>query len=202
MNYQELQIVILAAGNSSRMGTSKQLLQVGNETLLEKTVRCASLSKIPNVTVVLGSNSELHSQKIKKTGVQIMINPDWALGLGNTLKFSLKSLLRSNINVQGVLFMVCDQPLITTEHINRMVDRYVNDEPVAIASQYKEAYGVPVLFDRIAFSTLLSIGDKSGGKSVLQRFEKELLLVPFKGGEIDLDTPAEYEQFLNQYKRQ
>lgn len=182
------------------MGTSKQLLDVGGETLLEKTVACAARSKIPNVTVVLGANSDKHRQKIREQQVQILVNPDWTLGVGNTLKFSLKNLLQNNINMQGVLFMVCDQPFITTEHINRITDQYVRDEPLVIASQYKETYGVPSLFDRITFSSLLSIEDRTGAKTVLEKYEKELRLVPFKGGEIDLDTPEEYEQFMNQYK--
>ena len=201
MEYKNLEIVILAAGNSSRMRTSKQLLDIGGVTLLEKTVACAANSKIPNVTVVLGSNSQMHIKNIKGKQVQILTNPDWALGIGNTLKFSMKKLLQNNINTQGVLFMVCDQPRISTVHINNLIELFLKEKPVAVASRYKETYGVPALFDRIAFSSLLSINDSSGAKAVLQKLKTNLKFVPFDGGEIDLDTPEEYERFMSQNKK-
>ena len=201
MDYNDLDIVILAAGNSSRMGTSKQLLDVGGQTLLQKTVNAALESKIQNVSVVLGSNSQIHSKTINGMPVKILVNPDWALGMGNTLKFSLKKLLESNINLQGVLYMVCDQPRITTQHINNVIDLFLKQKPVAVGSHYKGTYGVPALFDRITFSSLLAINDRAGAKTVLQKLEADLKLVPFDGGEIDLDTREEYEQFMNQLKR-
>jgi molybdenum cofactor cytidylyltransferase len=200
MDFNNLDIVILAAGSSSRMGTSKQLLQVGGETLLERVVTCSLNSKISNVTVVLGSNSEIHSRVLKNKRVQVLVNPDWALGVGNTIKFSLKKLLENNINVQGVMFMVCDQPHISTVHLNNIIDRFIEESPVAVASQYKGTYGVPAIFDRIAFSNLLSISDQAGAKTVLQNWEGDLRLVSFNGGEIDLDTPEEYKQYLEQTK--
>jgi molybdenum cofactor cytidylyltransferase len=200
MDFNNLDIVILAAGSSSRMGTSKQLLHVGGETLLEKAVTCSLNSKISNVTVVLGSNSEIHSRVLKNKRVQVLVNPDWALGIGNTIKFSLKKLLENNINVQGVMFMVCDQPHISTVHLNNIIDQFIEESPVAVASQYKGTYGVPAIFDRIAFSNLLSISDQAGAKTVLQNLEGDLRLVSFNGGEIDLDTPEEYKQYLEQTK--
>jgi molybdenum cofactor cytidylyltransferase len=132
--------------------------------------------------------------------VQVLVNPDWALGVGNTIKFSLKKLLENNINVQGVMFMVCDQPHISTVHLNNIIDRFIEESPVAVASQYKGTYGVPAIFDRIAFSNLLSISDQAGAKTVLQNWEGDLRLVSFNGGEIDLDTPEEYKQYLEQTK--
>lgn len=198
MEYADLNIVILAAGNSSRMGQSKQLLDVGGQTLLEKTVSAAVESKIPNVTVVLGANAEIHRRLLKNYPVQILVNNDWALGMGSTLKFALKKILEDNINVQGVLFMVCDQPNITVQHINKVCDLFLSEKPIAVASQYKMTFGVPALFDRITFSSLLSINDHAGAKEVLEKVKNDLRLIPFEGGEIDLDTLEDYQNFINQ----
>ena len=199
-DYDDLTIAILAAGDSRRMGSPKQLLDVGGETLLERAVKCAVESVVHNVTVVLGASAEQYTPLMSKTPAQILINPDWAFGMGNTLKFSLRKLIEENINIQGVLFMVCDQPLITSAHVNAMVRTYQEKNPVAVASGYKNTFGVPALFDRIAFSGLLSIDDKSGAREVLKKLESDLEIIPVEGGEIDLDTPEDYQKFMNMKK--
>ena len=196
-SYSDLGVVILAAGNSSRMGTSKQLLEVNGKTLLEHTVSCALHSSIANVTVVLGSNSEMHERVLKGKLLHTIVNPNWSLGIGSTIKFAIKELIARNTNLQALVFLVCDQPRINTTHINKMASFYFLKRPIAIASQYKNTYGVPALFDRAVFASVLSIHDNTGAKEVLSHVEKDLLLIPFEGGEIDLDTPEEYQSFIN-----
>jgi molybdenum cofactor cytidylyltransferase len=198
--YNDLAIIILAAGNSSRMGTSKQLLEVDGQTLLNRTISCAMASNITNITVVLGANAEVYTKALKNKAVHVEINPDWNLGMGNTIKFAVKKLLNRFINVQGLLLLVCDQPLLSAAHINTMVDLFLKNTPPGVASRYKNTFGVPALFDRIAFADLLSIRDDSGAREVLNKLDSGLQLVSFEGGEIDLDTPDEYRQFINKAK--
>ena len=201
MEGRNLALVILAAGSSSRMGTSKQLLPVGEgQTLLEKTVSCALDSSGAEVVVVLGCDAETHHLLLKDKPVRVLINSDWALGMGNTLKFALKNILERNPLIQAALFMVCDQPLISSGHLKAMIDLYVHENPVAVASTYNNQVGVPAFFDKVIFPELLSIEDHSGAREVLRRLKSNLKLIPFEAGAVDLDTPEDYKIFLQNYK--
>ncbi len=195
--YNDQAIVLLAAGNSSRMGTSKQMLNMNGKTLLEHTVSCAVASHISNILVVLGANVTEHKAVLTGSPVSVLVNPDWAKGMGCSLKAGLKKIIDQYNNVQAVMVIVCDQPLLTSNHIDALAEVYQKRRPLAIASQYNGTYGVPAIFDRSIFSHVLMISDHSGAREVLQKMERELVMVPFDGGEIDLDTPQDYRDYMN-----
>jgi molybdenum cofactor cytidylyltransferase len=98
--------------------------------------------------------------------------------------------------LEGVMIMVCDQPKITVTHINEMGRIHIIKRPLAVASEYNGTIGVPVLFDRSVFSNLLKLDNQSGAKAVLQKLKSEIITLPLVGGEIDLDTPEDYQNFM------
>ena len=190
-------IVILAAGNSSRMGTSKQLLEVNGRTLLLHTVNSAIASQIPNIVVVLGANAEAHHVILKEKSATVIVNNDWIKGMGSSLKLGVKKAIEQYTDVQAIMVMVCDQPLISSIHINNLVKAYQQHGAIAVASHYNDTFGVPALFDRSVFSSLMKIGDEMGARQILKKLEQDLIPVPFIGGEIDLDTPEDYQKFID-----
>jgi len=196
--YNDQVIILLAAGNSSRMGTSKQMLSVNGHTLLEHSVNCAVGSQIPNVIVVFGSHAHDHQAALKGRPITMEINQEWASGIGSSLKAGLKKAIQSYPNVQAIMVLVCDQPLLSSVHINRMASAYFQSRPLAVASQYNNGVvGVPALFDRSIFSSLMQLDDKLGAREILNKLNQELTLIPFVGGEIDLDTPEDYHRYIN-----
>src|SRR5438552_17173348 len=82
--------IILAAGSSSRLGQSKQLLKIGNETLLRKTAKTVIDAEVDKVVVVLGSNQQVHEKEIINLPVQSIYNPDWHKGMGSSLKVGVR----------------------------------------------------------------------------------------------------------------
>ena len=194
--YNELAIILLAAGNSSRMGTPKQMLNIGPGSLLEHSVTCAIASNVPNILVVLGAHAVEHKQMLKGFSVNLVVNPEWARGIGRSLKLGLSKAIEHYPGIQAVMVLVCDQPLLSGSQIKMLSDAYVQSHPYAVASQYNGVYGVPAVFDRSLFSELLSIDDGSGAREILKKWEGKLLLIPFEGGEIDLDTPEDYKKFI------
>jgi molybdenum cofactor cytidylyltransferase len=189
-------IVLLAAGNSSRMGTPKQSLDIGGQTLLQHAISCAMASQLANVVVVLGAHLQETQSIVHGLPIITVVNPDWQRGMGRSLKLGVNKAIERNPLLEGIMIMVCDQPRISVRHINEMGRIHIIKRPLAVASEYNGTMGVPVLFDRSVFSDLMMVSDGSGAKEVLQKIKTETIALPFPGGEIDLDTPEDYQNFL------
>jgi molybdenum cofactor cytidylyltransferase len=191
-----LAILILAAGSSSRLGQSKQLIKVSGETLLERTTRMA-LEVCHNVFVVLGSNSETHVKTINHFPVFIIENAKWEKGMGSSLKSGLHQVLSVKPETESVMILVCDQPMLTTAHLEKLIEEAKTSEKKIISSSYKNVWGVPALFKKEIFPTLNSIEDEEGARKIIQRINQEVLPIDFKGGEIDIDTPEDLKNLFS-----
>ena len=189
-------ILILAAGSSSRMGTSKQLLDIHGQKLLTRSVN-AALSVSENVTVVLGFDRERHSKLLETLPLHIVENRDWARGMGNSLKIGLAAVLHKTPNAEEILIMVCDQPTVSPLHLQNIIARINQTDKTIVASGYGGTFGVPALFKRAQFERLQRIDDKDGARMVIRQFPQSVETIDFPGGEIDLDTPEDYERFLS-----
>jgi len=189
-------IIVLAAGSSSRMGKPKQLLDIRGVPLLVKTIQAALQSKAGSVTIVLGSNDAMHREVISNLNIDIVENTTWQQGMGNSLKAGLNHLLSKNPMLNAVIIMVCDQPSITADHLNDLIDTYVSNKRSIVASYYSNAPGVPALIDKKIFRELLSIHDSHGAKKIILQHPDETDLINFPSGAIDLDTPEDYTNYL------
>ena len=189
--------IILAAGPSSRMGQSKQMLDIDGEKLLVKTIRTILNAGVSSVVVVLGSDEKKHRDLIKDLPVDIILNPNWANGMGSSIKTGLQYLTTKNPSLQGVIVSVCDQPLVSTQNISNLIRRYEETGKPIIASRYLKIRGVPVLFDKTYFPKLMALPDDQGAKKIIQQNPEDVSEVDFPGGEIDLDTMEDYEAFRN-----
>jgi molybdenum cofactor cytidylyltransferase len=191
-------IVVLAAGSSSRMGQSKQLLNIKGKFLLSIAMEAAVTSNAAKTIVVLGANEESHRKIISNFDVDAVFNPTWEKGMGNSLKVGINSLLIRTPSLDGVVIMVCDQPMITSDHINKIIEAYTRSVKPIIASHYAGTAGVPVLFSKTYFEKLLDLKDDQGAKAIIQKNPKDVILVDFPDGAIDLDTMQEYHNFIKQ----
>jgi len=189
-------IILLAAGSSSRMGRSKQLLEVDGEQLLQRTSRVALDCDATKVIVVLGANEEAHRKSIQQLPVEICVNSNWQTGMGSSLKLGLKSLLERIPKLEAVVVMVCDQPGLTTDHVNKLIQTFKESNSPVIASFYANSTGVPALFDKSLFEKLLIIENESGAKKIIQQRKELVKIVDFPQGAIDLDTPDDYQKFI------
>ena len=196
MKHHDVAILILAAGESKRMGKPKQQLKFNETTLLEHSVDSSLHSMAGNVLVVLGSNHLQHLQILEGKSIKIVYHADWQKGIGSSIKIGVRNILEENINIQAILILVCDQPLLSTVILNDLIETYKEKLPMAVASSYNDTFGVPAIFDRSLFNDLLKISNDSGAKEVLNKFKNKLLSIPFSGGEIDLDTPKDYKNFI------
>ncbi len=189
-----INIVILAAGSSSRLGQSKQLIQVNGKSLLKHAAKSALDSEADSVIVVLGSNSPSHKLEIEPLGVEIIENKNWQAGMGSSLKVGLNHLLSSTAEIQAIIVMVCDQPYLTTAHLNKLISTYRKQKSEIVASTYNTTKGVPALFNASMFPKLITLGDEQGARKIIEKHIGTISLVPFEKGEIDIDTPEDLEK--------
>lgn len=188
--------IILAAGSSSRMGQSKQLLPVDGEPLLLRTVKAVlSTSLLSSTVVVLGSEEERHSTLLQHLPVDIVSNPDWKKGIGSSLKAGLEQALQKDPALEGVVILVCDQPLLSGENITALLTTYSKTGKPVVASRYAGVPGVPAFFFKSYFDKLKRISDQEGAKKIILSNRGDVAEVNFPGGEVDLDTMEEYDAF-------
>lgn len=190
-------IILLAAGSSSRMGRSKQLLEIDGEQLLQRAVQTAHQAEAETIIIVLGANEMIHRKIVDHSIAKVIVNPEWEKGMGSSLKKGLSHLLEVAPQTEAALIMVCDQPLLTSAHLAKLINTAAANTSGIIASYYSDDPGVPVLFKKEFFKSLLSIADQEGAKSILQKNKNAITTIEFPGGETDLDTWSDYENFIS-----
>ncbi|WP_028954422.1 nucleotidyltransferase family protein [Synechocystis sp. PCC 7509] len=193
---QNIGIVILAAGASTRMGTPKQLLPYQECTLLRHTIEVAKSSVCRPIVVILGAYAQLIKPDISHLSIQIVENLQWAKGMSSSIKVGIQELTTSYPEVKAAIVTLCDQPFISTEIINQLaLTHYSTNQPI-IACEYGEALGVPALFSDRLFSELITLKNGEGAKQVIKKHSQEVFSISFPEGAMDIDTPKEYAELL------
>jgi len=187
--------VLLAAGESARMGAPKQLLRVGEHSLLCRAAEAAIDSVCRPVVVVLGARAERLRDEIAGLPVTVVVNKRWwAEGLASSIRTGVQGLENHEAgeDVEAVVLLVCDQPFVTSEVINNLVAAYRREECRIVASEYGGSCGVPALFSRRMFGELKALGGAEGAKHLIAKHAGEVCRVPFARGAFDIDTPTDY----------
>ncbi|MDI9858796.1 nucleotidyltransferase family protein [Flectobacillus roseus] len=191
---ESLEIIILAAGNSSRLGQPKQLVVYQGKTLIEHIVSNA-LQVSPHVTVVLGS----HAKRIEWTLNQaqlfpkIVYNADWEQGMGTSIKAGVSSL---NNKQAPIMILLSDQPAVKTSLLWQMIHLYQEKNPKIVACDYGGKLGVPMLFSPQVRHELLILSGDQGARSFLSYYRDTTLTVPFALGTWDIDTPEDMAELM------
>ena len=194
MNSSTVGLIILAAGASTRMGTPKQLLAYRGCSFIRHMVEVAIASVCQPIAVVLGANAERIKPEISQLPVQIVENQQWAEGMSSSIRVGLEALLGVNQNLDAVAIALCDQPFVSSQTINQLIEAYhLTGKPI-IASEYAGTLGVPVLFSHTLFSELIALKSNEGAKQIIKKHIHEVFSVPFPDGAIDIDTPNDYEK--------
>ncbi|MFZ5971087.1 MAG: nucleotidyltransferase family protein [Bacteroidota bacterium] len=191
----ETTILILAAGASTRMGQSKQLLPWKNKTLLTHAVDTAIQSSPFRVVVVLGADAQAHRQSLATLPIDIVTNETWRKGMGSSLKTGLRFIEERYPHLRGTVVMVCDQPFITSSHIQALAQRQAETKKEMVATRYAGILGVPAYFEKSVWPAIYQLGDEEGARKLLADNAEKTAFVSFEEAKVDLDTPADYINF-------
>lgn len=197
----DIPCLLLAAGASSRMGRTKQLLPWGACTLIEHQVQTLLKTGHP-VVVVLGCEADQIRPVLTEYPVKICINTRWENGMGSSIAHGISYLEKEFPGANGVLITQLDQPLLTRSHFERILKAYSPGSRQIIVSQSPSGWqGVPVLFDRAYFGALQDLNGDEGARKVFQSHADAVQAM--EAGDIleDMDTPGTYQKLLEKYRR-
>ena len=176
--------IVLAAGASKRLGEPKQLVVIGGETLLERTVRVAREACSP-VVVVVGAEYEQVLANSVLGDVVTVINDKWSEGMASSIRLGVETLELMAKDAAGGGLMTCDQPAVTVKHLSRLIQ-----QAEVKASRYAGRNGVPAFFPKKYFDSLMKLKGDVGARELLAEARYEEL----ENGELDLDTLADLEK--------
>jgi molybdenum cofactor cytidylyltransferase len=186
-------ILILAAGNSSRLGQPKQLLEFNGNTLLNHTLEQAL--KVSSSTIVVTGSKKIEIERELHPSITYY-NPNWEKGMGSSLNFGLQQLLSTFPDINNCIISVCDQPFINASIFRQLIEKQKFTDRGIVASAYSDILGIPVLFTKKYFSELLKLSGNEGAKKLLLEFKEDVAEINFEEGATDIDTIADYEQLI------
>jgi molybdenum cofactor cytidylyltransferase len=181
-------IVVLAAGASTRLGQPKQLLRWGEKTLLAQICETALAIENQQVIVVLGANCEAIKPAVEHLPIEIIFNEKWPEGMGGSIACGMSQL---RPDAGAVLLLLCDQPFVTTDFLRVLVENWSNSPVQIVASSYAGTFGSPAIFGQKLFPELVALHGQQGAKKLMEKYRAELALVDFPEGEKDIDRPED-----------
>jgi len=184
----KISTLILAAGNSIRMGQPKQLLPWKHTNLIRHTITKAHYFS-EQFVVVLGANAEKMQPHVPKD--KWTINKEWQKGMGSSLSHGV-DYLEKKYTPMAILVMVVDQPLLKLAHYKSLIAMHQKHPDKICSSNYKERPGVPAIFPQSFFKELKGLGADMGARKLMQLHRDAVVLVKTKGELMDLDTPEDY----------
>jgi molybdenum cofactor cytidylyltransferase len=189
--------LILAAGESSRMGTPKATLAYRGHTFLELIVQTLREGGLERIVAVLGHQAEDIQRQVKLEAAQVVVNPDYRSGQTSSLQAGLRALIADDL--EAVLLCLVDHPAVSAETVRRIVAAFrLRGAPVVIPT-YQGRRGHPVLIGRQLFDELLGLACDAGADSVVRRYRPatQLVEVEDEGIVTDVDDPEGYRRLID-----
>jgi molybdenum cofactor cytidylyltransferase len=195
-------VVIIAAGESKRLGSPKQLLLLDKDTMLNRLIKMVQKAVDFPIYLVLGANAKKIKAQLPITNLNIVENNEWQEGMGSSIRIGVQAVIDSANKHDGVLILVCDQPYLSETAVKDLISLQDNKKSAITASFYANIAGTPALFHQSVFSDLLALKGDQGAKRIIQERDQELAKLQFEKGVLDIDTPEDYQQLLKEASKQ
>jgi CTP:molybdopterin cytidylyltransferase MocA len=180
--------LVLAAGAGTRFGSAKQLADFDGRPLLEHAVRTMVASPVERVVVVLGSGAEEVLERVDLHGADAVVCERWSEGQSASLACGLAELS----GCEAVVVTLGDQPLMTTEAIQRVIQGR-QEGVAAVRATYDGEPGHPVLLERRLFERMRDVSGDHGARNLLISMQTREIPCDDLGGGQDVDTPAQLD---------
>ena len=177
--------VVLAGGESRRMGFPKLTLEHTGQTLLAGVVNKAKQVS-DFVVVVVGAYPEVYTPIAEEAGAKVVENPEWSSGLASSLYVGISTLPEG---VEGALVLLADQPFVTLEHLQALIDTYRTSNAPLVFSTYEGVEGAPSFVRRELFAEVATLTGDRGLRALEGARATVFLERPF-----DVDTPQDAER--------
>jgi molybdenum cofactor cytidylyltransferase len=189
--------LILAAGESTRMGRDKATLAYRGRTFLEAVVETLAAAHIDPLIVVLGCRAREIARRVSMEPARAVLNPDYRSGQTSSLQAGLRALLPNP--PEAVVLCLVDHPAVARETLERLVAAFRRSGAPCVIPTYQGRRGHPVLIGSRLFDELLGLGSDAGADSVVRKYRSvtEFVEVEDEGVVLDVDDPGCYEQLLS-----
>ena len=183
--------IVLAAGQSSRFGKTKQLQNYHGIPLVTRAVRLAETACGPNSVLIAGNDWQRVTDICAPLAGFFVVNPKFADGLASSIGCGIRSVAEV---ADAVLLLLADQPLITGSHVQLLVDSWQQSPESIVASAYAGITGPPVIFPREDFADLLQLSGDSGARSIIEANRERVRSVTFEPAALDIDRESDLER--------
>lgn len=184
-------ILISAAGNSSRLGEPKQLVEFHGKPLLQHCIDlCASMG--PDVYCVLGAYATKIRSKVAHQHCRFLYNPTWQDGLSNSIAFGVSHLPEDTTDI---MVMLCDLWSLNVDELCHLIEQHRQAPKKIHSGFYDNHLGAPTIFPQTCFAELKALPPGlNGAKQVIKAHLDEVVPVAMPSAANDLDTPIQLQQ--------
>ena len=207
--------IVLAAGESARFGQPKQLLDWYGQPFVRAVAQNALDAGLSPVVVVTGANAEQVGAAVMGLDVKVVRNDEWKSGQGSSIKVGVLSLIQplpqipqqislddaensyGRFEVGGAIFLLADQPQITTSVIRALVEKHAEELYPIVAPMVLDRRANPVLFDQATFPDLTTLEGDVGGRAIFHKHRVEYLPWHDDSLLLDVDTPEQYQRLIS-----
>lgn len=199
----KIEVIVLAAGASVRMGHQKLLKKLGGQTIIRRAVRTALAGQIGPVRVVVGCDAARISEELADLPVSLTENSRWREGQGTSVACGVNALA----DCEAVILMAADQPFLRPEHLRRLKEVYEEEFLAAeerrrrgepredcppMVSSVKGLRGNPVLFPASYFDELKKLEGEQGARQLFSRYPVREVDQGEERLFLDVDTPEAF----------
>jgi CTP:molybdopterin cytidylyltransferase MocA len=188
--------VLLAAGQGSRFGRPKALIELGGQTLAERGVAMLLTGGADPILVVTGAAPVTLAPQHQ---VHTVYNEEWRTGMGSSLRAALRSAPLLSPDVGAAVVALADQPLVGAEAVARLIAAYRSGASVAVAA-YDGQPRNPVLLAREHWPEVIATATGDQGARAFLRARPDLVTLVEcgdTGRPDDIDTPADLDRITN-----
>ena len=178
------------------MGSPKQLLRIEGISLVRRAAETALASRCQGVYVVVGAEAGAVRREVSGLSLEVVDNLDWEMGLAGSIRVGVEAVQAARPEFDAAILAPVDQPRIHPALLDRLIEVFEHGEHEIVACTYAGTVGAPALFSRRHFADLTHLSGDRGAKSLLEARAAEVAQVPFPEGATDLDTPEDYQRFL------
>jgi len=185
--------LLLAAGESKRMGRQKLLLPFGTSTIIEQTIDNLLNSRVDEIIVVVGYGAQELVTKIGRKPLKIAVNPHYQQGMSTSIIAGLNLI---DNNAKAVMIALADQPGISSKIIDKLIEEFQRHNKGIAIPVYQGNRGHPVIFPIKYKSALLKLTGDVGGRGIIEKHRDDILEIPVDSKDINVDIDA-----LSDYQR-
>lgn len=188
--------LILAAGESSRLGQAKQNLPLRNTTLLNNIKEHLTLNIVEQTFIVLGAYAKEIQEKSGLNDYEVIVFNEWKEGMGSSLSYACAEIFHKK-KYDGILVTLSDVPLVTASDYREMINLFESESDI-VATLANNSLGVPAIFGAAYFSELLKIKGNKGAKRIIENNRTTVKVFRNKNAAVDIDTLDDYLKLINE----